>query len=68
MTITKRTITFTDCNKTVSIDLNIDEDNNYDFWVFAKGYKVHYCEDYNQICVYRDDDSTYQTIYKVPIK
>lgn len=64
MTLTKRTIEFTDSNKTVNIDLNIMDS---DFWLFTKGYKIHYCEDYNQICVYHDNDSTYQTVFKVPI-
>jgi hypothetical protein len=59
-----RTVTFTDNDTNVSIDICIMSD---DFWTIAKGYKVHYCEDYNQICVYQDNDTTYQTIYKESI-
>ena len=62
--MTKRTVTFEDCGKQISIEIHIID---HDFWTMAKGYKVHYCEDYKQICVYRDDDNTYQTIHNEPI-
>lgn len=62
--MTKRTVTFEDAGKQISIEIYIID---HDFWSMAKGYKVHYCEDYNQICVYRDGDNNYQTIHNEPI-
>ena len=67
MKIDKRKIEFNDRGEDISITLNITPDE-HDFWTIAKGYKVHYCLDYNSICVYRDDDTTYKTIYKTEIK
>lgn len=62
--MTKRTVTFTDNGQDVSVTIYIID---HDFWTFAKGYKVHYCEDYKQICVYRDGDNDYKTIYQEAI-
>lgn len=59
-----RTVTFTDNNTKISIDICIMSD---DFWTMSNGYKVHYCEDYQEICVYRDNDHTYQTIHNEKI-
>jgi len=38
-----------------------------DWWTSYGGFDVHYCEDYNQICVY-ELDSNYIAIHKQKIK
>jgi hypothetical protein len=64
--MTKRQVKFTDRSEEVSITLHIPS-GEPDFWTIAKGYKVHYCEDYQEICVYRDNDHTYKTIHNEKI-
>jgi hypothetical protein len=57
-------LSFKDGDKDVNIVLNVEEE---DFWTTIDGYDVHYCEDYNEICVYLDADYT-KTIYSRTIK
>jgi len=38
-----------------------------DFWFCDNGYDIHYCEDDNEICVYKQDDTS-KTIYSETIK
>jgi hypothetical protein len=38
-----------------------------DFWFCDNGYDIHYCEDDNEICVYKQDDTS-KTIYSEKIK
>jgi hypothetical protein len=42
-----------------------------DFWFSVDGFDIHYCEDYNQVCVYLEKDLRYltlATVHKQPIK
>lgn len=44
-----------------------------DFWFSVKRYDIHYCEDYNEICVYLQNEMDeafppFKLIYKRPIK
>jgi hypothetical protein len=55
---------FIDEGSIVTLVLNVED---ADFWTTINGYDVHYCEDYNEICVYLDADYT-KTIYSRPIK
>jgi len=38
-----------------------------EFWFCEDGYDIHYCEDDNEICVYKQDDTT-KTIYSETIQ
>jgi hypothetical protein len=51
-------------DKDVNIVVYVEEP---DYWTTIDGYDVHYCEDYNEICVYLAADYT-KTIYSRPIK
>ena len=38
-----------------------------DFWFSVDGFDIHYCEEYNEVCVYLESDYS-TTIHKQPIK
>ena len=51
-------------DKNVNIVVYVEES---DYWTTVDGYDVHYCEDYNEICVYLCGEHP-KTIYSRPIK
>jgi hypothetical protein len=55
---------FIDEGSIVTLVLNVED---ADFWTTINGYDIHYCEDYNEICVYHPSDDS-KTIYSRPIK
>jgi hypothetical protein len=61
---TTEVLSFDDNGVPVSIEFMVE---GSDFWITFGDYNVHYCEDYNEICVYNDANYT-KTIYSRPIK
>ena len=60
----KINVSFNDDGREVTIIISpCDPDE----WWSEQGYDVHYCEDYNQISVYKSDNN-YITIHKQKIK
>ena len=57
-------ITFSHNDK---VHLMVIHPEEADWWVVVNGFDVHYCEEYNLICVY-ELDSNYATIHKQTIK
>jgi hypothetical protein len=57
-------IIFRHNDKIYSIAIRPEES---DWWASVDGFDVHYCEEYNQICVY-ELDSNYIAIHKQKIK
>lgn len=61
---TREKVSFIDKAKIINLEFGVEDS---DFWITFGDYSVHYCEDYNEICVYLDADYT-KTIYSRPIK
>lgn len=59
-----KTIEFMDNDTMHTFTFNV---NDADFWFCDNGYDIHYCEDDNEICVYKQDDTS-KTIYSETIK
>ena len=59
------TIKFKDNGIEHSICISVED---VDFWYGTEEYDIHYCENYNQVCVYAKGDTNYKTIYSQSIK
>lgn len=60
----QETLEFSHGGKSHTIIFFVEEP---DFWFSVNGYDVHYCEDYNEICVY-EQNVVHETIYSRKIK
>jgi hypothetical protein len=49
------------------VHLMVIHPEDSDWWASVDGFDVHYCEEYNSVCVY-ESDSNYILIHKQEIK